>query len=217
MNDHCPWMDITIPVSPDVPVWPGDPVPVLTPLLQIENGDTCRLSTLHMGLHTGTHVDAPLHFIPGGKDVTALDLGRLTGAVQLIDLAGTERITAAVLQPLLHPRVKRVLFRTFHPDEDWNRVAAITPYRALDQTGARFLADAGIVLCGIDGITIACEDQLEPVHRLLLERDVVIVENLNLSALTAGHYEIIVLPLLVPGAEAAPARALIKKSLHGMP
>lgn len=207
-------IDITVPVSSETPVWPGDPVPQLTTLLSIEHGDDCHLSQLTFSLHTGTHVDAPLHFIRGGKDVSSLDISKMEGEILLVEALGIERITVEVLMSLNLTGIVRLLFKTLPDHLDRNDAARQQPYPALDISAARYLADHGFVLCAIDGMTIAIEEQLTAVHRTLLEKEIVIVENLNLHGLTAGLYEIQVVPMLIPGAEAAPARVTIKKSFQ---
>lgn len=212
--ERAEYFDVTIPVSDKTPVWPGDPSSELTKIFSHEKGDNFQLSRLSFGLHTGTHVDAPLHFIAGGKDIAALDISKMIGPVQCIDFSGIAEITAELLKGRLMPGVKRVLFRTFHSHENRDTTALQTPYRALNEEAATCLVQAGVLLCGIDGMTIAMEHQLASVHRILLKEEVVILENLDLSKLTDGLYEIMVLPLLLPGAEAAPARVLIKKSLQ---
>lgn len=210
---HYP-VDITVPVTRDTPVWPGDPRPELTTILSIENGDGCRLSQLNFGLHTGTHVDAPLHFINGGKDVAALESWKMEGEVLLVDATGVEIITSQFLSGIDLDGVTRVLFKTFSDEVPRNIAAVQLPYRALDLSAAGYLAEKNMVFCAIDGMTIAIENQLAEVHCVLLEKEIIIVENLHLSGLTAGLYDIHVAPMLIPGAEAAPARVSIKKSLH---
>lgn len=206
------WIDISVPVSKETPVWPGDPSPQLTTLFSQENGDDYRLSELRFGLHTGTHIDAPLHFIREGKDVAALELWRMVGEVQVVDATAVQSITAAYLETLPIGSANRLLFKTFSGSEPRSMAARRQPFRALDNSAAEWLAKRGIVLCGIDGMTIAIEEELSAVHRILLEKETVIVENLFLEQLTAGLYEMMALPVLIPGAEAAPARVLIKKS-----
>lgn len=211
-NNDNSFIDITVPVHQETPVWPGDPKPELKTLLSLENGDACHLSQLTLGLHTGTHVDAPLHFMRGGKDVASLALWKLRGEVIVIDATGEPIITAGFLEKQHLGPVKRILFKTFSETADRNTEVLKQPYRALDVSAARWLTEQAFVLCGIDGITIAIEEELTEVHTTLLQREIVIVENLNLQFISAGVYEIWVFPLLIPGAEAAPARVLIKKS-----
>jgi len=208
------YIDITIPVSETTPVWPGDPAPELNTMFSHSKGDNFQLSRLNIGLHTGTHVDAPLHFIPGGKGIEKLDIRKMMGLAQLMDFSGVTEITSELLEDRLIEGVQRVLLRTFYQYENRDLTAVKKPYRALNENAARFLVKSGVVLCGIDGMTIAIESQLETVHQILLKEEIVIVENLSLSELTEGLYEMIALPMLIPGAEAAPARVLVKKSLQ---
>lgn len=205
------FIDITVPVTAETPVWPGDPSAELTTLLSMEKGDSCHLSRLSFGLHTGTHVDAPLHFIQGGKDVSSLDLWKMQGEVLVVDATEEERITSVFLEKLQLASPKRILFKTFSGLLPRNTAVLKQPYNALDRSAAEWLTEQGVVLCGIDGMTIAIEEELSAVHRILLEKEIVIVENLILEQLSAGIYEILVMPMLIPCAEAAPARVLIKK------
>lgn len=208
------WIDLTVPVSAETPVWPDDPVPRLTRIVDFVPGADFRLSVLNFGLHTGTHVDAPLHYIKGGRDVSKLDLWKMQGEVMVVDATIVEVITVDFLTSFYWKQVKRVFFKTFSNKVYKNEVVIRRPYRALDASAANWLAAQGIVLCGIDGLTIAIESQIGDAHHALLKNEVVVIEHLDLSKLTPGLYEMIALPMLIPGAEAAPARVLVKKSLQ---
>lgn len=202
------WIDITTPISPSTPVWPGDPKAELTRILSFNNGDACTLSLLSAGLHTGTHLDAPLHFIPGGNDSTTFDLQKMIGDVQVIDATITESITAEWLQQHLLPETNRIILKTLSNGET---PTGTGNFKALDPIGAILLLEKKIFFCGIDGLSIATEDSLQETHKILLSHQVVIAEHLHLTSITAGLYEMICLPMLIAGAEAAPARILLRE------
>lgn len=202
------WIDITTPISPSTPVWPGDPVAEITHMLSFNNGDGCTLSSLSAGLHTGTHLDAPLHFIPGGNDITTLDLNKMIGDVQVLDATEADSITAEWIQQHLSPETKRILFKTLSSGET---PSGAGNFKALDPNAAKLLLEKEICFCGIDGLSIATEDSLEETHKILLNHQVIIAEHLHLTSITAGVYEMICLPILIPGAEAAPARILLRE------
>lgn len=204
------WIDITTPISPITPVWPGDPVAELKPLLRFSNGDSCNLSALSAGLHTGTHLDAPLHFIPDGNDSTVFDLNKMIGDVQVLDATEIGSITAEWIQQHIYPTTRRILFKTLTTGE---KPTGAGNFKALDPTTAKLLLEKKICFCGIDGLSIATEDTLEETHKILLKQQVIIAEHLQLYSITAGLYEMICLPILIPGAEAAPARVLLRQKV----
>lgn len=202
------WIDVTVPVSPDTPVWPGDPSPVLTAIARHEDGDEAHLSELFFGLHSGTHIDAPLHFIPGGGDVCAIPLSALIGIVRVLDATECACISAEWLRNRLGDE-QRVIFKTISDDADRRTFLENPDFPALDASAAALLVENGIMLAGIDGLSIAIQSELAPVHRLLLE-EVVVLEHLYLLGIKEGIYEMIALPMRIPGAEAAPTRVLIR-------
>jgi len=204
------WIDITTGIQASTPVWPGDPAPIISLIASHESGDQYQLSEAFFGLHTGTHVDAPLHFIPGGKDITALSLDKMMGAVRVLDARDCNIITAEWLYDKTIQEGERLIFKTLdYPLKeaiDYNEV-----FTALDVSAAGFLAEKKIQFAGIDGLSIAVHQYLREVHVTLLKEDIVIAENLHLEEITAGTYEMICLPVKIPGAEAAPARVLVKR------
>lgn len=206
-----PIYDITLPISDDLPVWPGDPRPCITRVADLARGDAFTLSALQMSAHTGTHVDAPAHFIEGGATVDALPLDVLVGPARVVHLPDADVITASVLDALNIPPVpSRLLFRTRNSDL-WAK--GVTGFRedfvALSEDAARWLVARGVRLVGVDYLSVAPAADPATVHVILLRAGVVIVEGLNLSAVPAGEYDLVCLPLKVVGAEGAPARAIL--------
>lgn len=206
-----PWLDVTVPVSPDSPVWPGDPSPVITAVARHDGGDTYHLTEVFMGVHSGTHIDAPLHFIAEGKDITQLDLTRMMGTVRILDATAIHRISADWLSGHSFDLDEKIIFKTIADTANRSDFMNESDFTALDEKAAKFLVEKGITLVGIDGLSIAVGDELTQTHRRLLESEVIIIEHLNLHGILPGLYEIIALPMLIAGSEAAPARVLLRK------
>jgi arylformamidase len=160
-----------------------------------------------MGAHVGTHVDAPAHALPGGAGVDGIPLHALIGPATVVDVPAGRAVGPGALDgDVLPPDCRRVLLRTgASGDDPPSHGAPISP------DGARHLIGRGIVLVGTDTMSVACADDPMPVHRLLLEAGVVIVEGLRLAAARPGPCSVICLPLLIPGADGAPARAVIEQ------
>ncbi len=206
-----PIHDISLPVSASLPVWPGDPPFRLSHPSHLDRGDLMTLSRVEMGAHTGTHVDAPAHFLPGGPTVDALDLGVLIGPAQVVYAPGVDAVSAEVLDSAgLPPATERVLFRTRNSDL-WNEgEGEFRPdYVGITTAGLRWLVDRGVRLVGIDALSVAPYDETVIAHRLLLAEGVIVVEGLNLTGIAPGEYLLICLPLRLSGAEGAPARAVL--------
>lgn len=205
--------DITLSISPSLPVWPGDPPVEVERVLKIEAGANANVSRINMGLHTGTHVDAPIHFLPGGRGVESIPLDILTGPAYVLCLPDMDTISASVLKgSAIPPHTLRLLIKTRN-SLHWKREdkCFITDFVGIDADGARFLVDSGIKLVGIDYLSIAPYKQSRPTHEVLLQAGIVIVEGLDLSEVREGHYILYCLPLKITGGDGAPARAILIK------
>ena len=201
--------DVSVPVSPGIPVYRGDPPVSLALAHAMARGDPADVTRIDMGAHTGTHVDAPSHFLPGARTVDQLPLEALLGPCRVVDLRGVHRIGPADLERATAGHAdERLLLKTDN-SALWAQGAFQERYAAVTRDGARWLADRGCRLVGIDYLSIApFEDPAGP-HRVLLEAGVVILEGLDLSAVDPGPYRLICLPLRLAGAEGAPARAVL--------
>jgi arylformamidase len=207
--------DISVPISEEIPVWPGDPRVTLRQLSSIKAGDHANVSQIRMSVHTGTHIDAPKHFIDSGNTIDQIPLEKLTGGVLVMDL-GTEitHISKDVL--MTHPQIEqlmkasKVLFKTrnsslwkTHPrtfQED---------YVGIDSSGADFLSTMDLHLVGVDYLSIApFNETLEP-HQTLLGKDIVLLEGIDLSEVSGGIYKLYCLPLNIKGCEGSPARVIL--------
>lgn len=204
--------DITLTISPELVVWPDDPSVELTTLSAIGDGADANVSHIKMGVHTGTHVDAPYHFIDGGKTVEDLDIGLLTGRAYVLHLQDdVELITKDLIEnSSIPPRTKRVLFKTRnskHWETDHKKFDE--KFVGLDAEAAALLIQRGVKLIGVDYLSVAPYDDPVPTHTVLLEAGVIIVEGLNLSEVQQGRYTLYCLPLKIGGVDGAPARAIL--------
>ena len=199
---------VTRPVSPDMPVWPGDPPVSLKRVKRIEDGEKDNLSHLACSVHIGTHVDAPLHFIAGGGDILSLQLDVLTGPATVVALPEADVITAGDLERLSLPhQVKRLLFKTR------NGALPITEFSkdfvALTLDAAQWIVERGVALVGVDYLSVEDYGGDGSVHRALLGAGVVAVEGLDLRDVPPGDYALYCLPLKLVGSEGAPARVIL--------
>jgi len=203
--------DISVGISPDLPVWPNNPAVQLERVNKIEDGANSNVSRLALGVHTGTHVDAPVHFVPGTTGVDVLPLEVLIGRALVVHLPRALRITADVLERAAIPSgTRRLLFRTRNStywargDREFH-----TDYVAIDVGGAQWLVDRRVALVGVDYLSVAPWKETRPTHELLLNAGVVVVEGLNLSNIKPGRYDLTCLPLKLVGSDGAPCRAVL--------
>jgi len=194
-----------------MPYYPGDPEPHITRLADHERGDEWTTTHLSFCAHLGTHVDAPLHRIRGGKTLDDPNWDRLLGPAFVADLSFCEReITAADLQAANLPAgVRRLLLKTQN-GALWERRGFQTDYVALSGDAAGWLVERDVRLVGLDYLSAdVYHTESFPAHTLLLQAEIVIVEGMVLSTVESGWYTLICLPLRVQGAEGAPARAIL--------
>jgi arylformamidase len=190
-------IDISLPVGPDTPVWPGDPPVLVEPVARIEAGDPADVSRLVLGTHTGTHVDPPAHFVPGAATVDVLPLDVLVGPAVVAQFTAGP-IDRAALESLALPKGSTRLLLKTGGDAG-----------ALTADGARWLVERGVRLAGADTLSIEPASDRYPVHQILLGAGVVIVEGLDLADAAAGSYQLVCLPLRIVGGDGAPARAVL--------
>jgi arylformamidase len=202
--------DISLPLVGGGLVFPGDPEIEVSSHLSLARGDPANVSALRLGSHSGTHIDAPRHFLPEGRPVDAIPLERLVGPALVLDFP-TE--VTAIGVPELRARdlrgARRVLLKTRN-SAAWAQPGFTPEYVYLAPDGAEYLLRHGVELVGIDYLSIERFDSGDyKVHRMLLEREVVIVEGLDLSKIPAGEYQLICLPLRLTGLDGAPARVML--------
>lgn len=207
-------IDVSIPVGPGMLTWPGDPTMSLERVSDIEQGHASNLSLLTMSTHTGTHVDPPIHFVPGGATIDQLPLEVFVGAAVVIDARGVRVIDAGFLDGTgLAAGTPRVLFKT-----DWSARWGSEPaptfpdaFTAITLDGARWLTDRRVRLVGTDFISVeGMDDPTYPVHRHLLGAGVVVVEGLDLREVKPGGCRFTCLPLRLRDGDGGPARAFVE-------
>jgi arylformamidase len=204
--------DISVPVNPELPVWPGDSRVVLEQIRSISRGDSSTDSRLACGVHSGTHVDAPAHFIENRETVEQLPLDVLMGEAIVVEIPDDDIITPEIMEAQNLPaETKRLLLKTKN-SEFWNDPTHPfkTDFVALSFEAAAWIVRRGIRLVGIDYLSNQIFSDKDPLtHRTLLEAGVVIVEGLDLREVNPGSYQLVCLPLKLAGSEGAPARAVL--------
>jgi arylformamidase len=203
-------IDISVPIHPGMIVYEGDPDVHIELVKSIVDGGSANNSRLDFGVHTGTHVDAPVHFIEGAAGVEALNLEALIGPVHVVDATGvTTHIDPATLANLNIPaEAERVIFKTRN-SELWGRDQFSRDFLALTAEAAEALAATDVKLVGIDYLSIGPKGNGAATHVALLRERIVILEGLDLRDVEPGVYRLVCLPLLIMGSDGAPARAVL--------
>ncbi|MBF6605991.1 MAG: cyclase family protein [Chloroflexi bacterium] len=208
-------IDVTVPLRVGMPAYPGEAAPRFHLLKSLARGDIADVSGVEMALHSGTHVDAPNHFLIGAAGVDALPLDVLVGPCRVVDVDADPHVGAADLASALgEERPERILLRTRNSRSRpacWERPAFTPDFAALAVDGARWLVARGTRLVGIDYLSVEPFGVAEPAtHLVLLAAGVVIVEGLDLRAVDAGSYELLCLPLPMASRDGAPARVVLR-------
>ena len=203
-------IDISVPIRPGMPVWPGDPPVALERTSSMADGAHANVSRIDFGVHAGTHVDARVHFIADGVGVDQVPPSALIGPAEVVDATHLDRhLDAEAMAALSIPAgVERVLFKTSN-SELWASERFDTEFLGITEDGARWLVDRGVRLVGIDYLSIAPYGDSVPTHRVLLEAGVAILEGTDLRDVGPGPFELICAPLRIVGADGAPARAFL--------
>jgi arylformamidase len=199
-------IDITVPIRDGMVHYDGNPEIHLERVLSIQAGDSANVSRLDFGVHTGTHVDAPVHFLEGGAGAEGLPLEPLIGPAHVIDATSVERaLDEAALHGLDLPvGAERLLFKTRN-SKLWESDVFTRDFVRLTGEGAAYLLERGVRLLGLDYLSIGDREA----HRLLLGAGVVAVEGLDLRSVEPGPYVLLCLPLKIVGSDGAPARAIL--------
>lgn len=204
--------DVSMFVSEHIPVFPGDPKTKIEKIKNITE-DGYELSKITTGVHIGTHIDAPSHFFQDRIDASELDLNTLVGKAVVIEFPNSGLISVSDLKSIDFSQHTRVIFKTQN-SALMNTEIFNENYVYLDEQAADYLIEQEIKLVGFDYYTLDKYNSDMPVHKKLLENDVVIIEGLNLCQIDPGEYELLALPIKLK-AEAAPARVILRRYFRG--
>jgi arylformamidase len=204
--------DVTVTISSEMPVYPGDPQIEIKRTLSLGEGDVANVSHLSCGTHIGTHVDPPSHFVEGGIALDKLPLDVLIGPARVFDVGDVDVIDAATVEQTALDGVTRVLFKTRN-SRLWSSPHEFQrDFVYLDAAAAEILVARGVKLVGIDYLSIEMFNFDEPAtHLALLSNNVIVVEGLDLSGVTAGDYELICLPIKIKDGDGGPARVVLRE------
>lgn len=204
-------IDISLRLRSNMPTWPGGRGYRRDLTRSMARGDAVTESAIEMGVHCGTHVEAPLHFLDAGASMNDVDVDVLVGPALVVHLPDAHSIGYAELESAVGSRrVDRLLLRTRNSDR-WESAVSFDPaYVALTRDGAEWIAERGTRLIGVDYLSVQRYGDDPETHRVLMRSNVIILEGLDLSRATAGEYRLTCLPLSLDGAEAAPARAILE-------
>jgi arylformamidase len=208
-----PWIDISVAVREGMPVWPGDPGLSLERVMDQRNGDVCTLTRASMSAHTGTHMDAPLHFVRDAPTIEQMPIDATVGPARVIRITDETAIRRAeLLQHSIQPG-ERILFRTANSSRDWGNLPFNEEFVFIARDAAEYLAERGIRTVGVDYLSVGGfkQDAVET-HVALLGKGIWVIEGLVLGGIEPGHYELVCLPLKWVAAEGAPARAILRKA-----
>jgi arylformamidase len=204
--------DISVTVTPNIPVWPGD-IPVwLERVKKLEDGASDNNSQMKMGVHTGTHVDSPFHFVKGGIKVDELPLETMIGPCQVIQMEDkVDLITAEeIKKSTFRSDVPRVIFKTRNEKYWVNKLKDFQEdFVGVSVDGADLLVKAGMKFVGVDYLSVAPYGFGKVVHDVLLKAGLILLEGVDLTGVPAGVYTLYCLPIKLGATEGAPARVIL--------
>jgi arylformamidase len=204
-------IDVSVPLDATTPTYPGNTPFSLEAIHRIADGHSSNVSTIHMSAHAGTHVDAPRHFFDDRPGAEALVLEMLIGRTRVVEVV-SRRIDAESLAGIDLSEDIRVLFKT-HNSRLWGSPQFHEDYTGVTESGARHLVDRGVKVVGVDYLSVEeYQAPRKPAHHILLGAGTIVIEGLNLRDVEPGMYDMYCLPLLVIGADGAPARVVLRKS-----
>jgi arylformamidase len=205
------WVDVSISIHSRMVRWPGDPEIVIERLFDVGRGDPHTLSRVSMGAHTGTHVDAPAHFLEKGPGIDQMPLDVMVSTARILAIRHSEEITADELEGHGIRPGETILFKTANSTRCWKHNSFVADFVSLSAGAARLLVSSRARLVGIDYLSVGgFKKHGAEVHRILLEAGIWIVEGLDLSEVEPGTYEFLCLPLKILGCDGAPARVLVR-------
>jgi len=206
------WIDVSVPLKNGMVHWPGDPAFSISQPRSLDRGDTVTLSHLDMGVHSGTHMDAPAHFVRGGKHIDDLPLDAVIGRARVIAIRSKRRIEPAELVEHRIRRGERILFKTANSRRCWTTNDFVQDFVHISPAAAEWLAARQVKTVGVDYLSVGgYKAGGRETHLALLGAGIWVIEGLNLSGAKPGPVDMICLPLKLIGAEGAPARVIVRQ------
>ena len=224
-NRNSDIIDITIPFRNGMVHWPSDFAPRIERIMDVDRGDEVTISKLQVLSHTGTHIDAPLHFVPKGGTIDEMPLDTMIGPARVIEIKDTESVKLEELAPYDVQRGERILFKTQNSSRLYKTDEFSKDYVFVSYEAAEYLVNRGIVLVALDYLSICkyeteadwdsvteylTKSDMHRVHRIFLENGIYILEAVNLSGVEPGEYELICLPIKLDRGDAGLARAVLR-------
>ncbi|MEO6786532.1 MAG: cyclase family protein [Chthoniobacteraceae bacterium] len=207
-----PWIDVSVPLHNKMHHWPGDPPPFVTNHVSTAKGDVCNVSAFFMSSHTGTHMDAPLHFLHGAKTMDDLLWDAVIGPARVIEIKDREAIKPAELKKMKLRKGERIIFKTRNSSVSWKKPEFDKDFVYVSKEASQYLVDCGIQTVGVDYLSVGgfYKDGIET-HHILLGAEVWIIEGLDLSKIKPGNYDLLCLPIKFQNGDGAPSRCLLRK------
>jgi arylformamidase len=205
------WMDISVPLRSGMVHWPDNPPVDIERAMDINRGDVCNVSKMSLGVHTGTHMDAPIHFLANGIGIDQMPLTAAVGRARVIEIADPVSIKPGELVAHSIQRGERILFKTLNSPRCWQTDDFVEDFVYVSHEAAAYLATIGAQTVGVDYLSVGGAQIDGPqTHQALLEAGIWIIEGLNLAQAQPGIYDLICLPLRIVGGDGAPARAMLR-------
>ena len=206
------WIDISVTIHPEMARWPDNPEIRIEKMLDMDRGDVCNVSAVSMGSHTGTHMDAPLHFIKNGKSLDRMPLEATIGPCRVIEIKDKESIKVEEIEGERIKAGERILFKTPNSRRSWKKEGFDEDFVYISQEAAAYLAQAKVMTVGIDYLSVGGfhKDGVET-HHALLGAGIWVIEGLDLAKIKPGRYDLCCLPLKVLNSDGAPARAALRE------
>ncbi|MDA2919136.1 cyclase family protein [Desulfobacterota bacterium AH_259_B03_O07] len=205
------WIDVSVRLRSGMVHWPGDPDVKIERILKMERGDHCNVSTISMSSHTGTHVDAPYHFIENGDGIHDMAFTSMIGQARVIEIENQHCIKPEELKPNKIRKGERVLFKTINSKRCWNTETFVEDFVYLSTESIEYLVEKRVKTIGVDYLSVGGYiKNIDEVHKSLLGAGIWIIEGLNLSRVSQGNYDLICLPLNIINGDGAPARAILR-------
>lgn len=206
-----PWKDVSVPLRDGMAHWPGDPECRIQRVNRMEDGAACNLTHITMSAHTGTHMDAPRHFIADGVTMEQMPFEAVIGRCRVFEFDCEDQITAEDLKKIKFSPSQRVLFKTRNSTRSWAMTEFDKDFISIRADAAQYLVDQRVMTVGVDYLSIGgYEKDVVETHQIMLGAGMWVIEGLNLAEIAPGFYDMISLPIKLEGADGAPCRVVLR-------